>query len=396
MFVGGTSDPGGLQIHTADVAQAAAALGHSVAIVSGEKDNFTNIIPSDKISFETRSRLSLERLKRKPFRYRFIRTWAWLSLLSKYKGHDLVLCRGGFAETPILELMIAKALGRTVYTIEHRLWHLEWTSVLSKPRYGAVMNACVRRVITVSTEIADIAVEEFHVATDRLRICFNWIDPKFSPPGIDRRRDARWRLGLPEDATVIGYLGRLGPEKRVDVLIEAFRQHLERRRSSNPVLVIAGDGWFRREIESAAAQSGVAGRIRFVGWHSDPRDIFDALDLFVLPSLVEGFPLALMEAMACGLACLAHPMSSTLELIDNGRSGIVSDLSSAELLGDELTRLEDAGREHRSAMGQAAAKTIAEVFSRDVRLRAVLVALDIDPGGADVPPPYARDLEYRS
>ncbi|MEO5758973.1 MAG: glycosyltransferase family 4 protein [Mesorhizobium sp.] len=395
LFVGGAGDPGGLQIHTADVAQAAAALGHSVAIVSGEVDYFSNIIPTDRISFETVRRFSAKKLRRRPFVYAIIRAFVWLSVLSRYKDHDIILCRGALAETPVLELLIARALGRKIYTIEHAPWPLGWPFLISKPMYGRITNGCVRRVITVSTELADMAKNEYRIAAEKIRICFNWIDPNFRSAGVDRRREARWRLSLPEDAPVIGYLGRHGPEKRVDVLIEAFRQHLARRQAANPVLLIAGDGWFRRDFEKAAEKSGVGGRIRFVGWHSNPRDILDALDLFVLPSLSEGFPLALMEAMASGLPCIAHPMSSTLELIDNNRNGIVSDLSSAELLADALTTLQDVGRERWNEMGLAAAETIARSFSRDIRLKAVLNALDIELGNADVPPPYSRELEFR-
>ena len=392
LFVGGTSDPGGLHIHTADVAQAAAALGHSVAIVSGEVDLFSNLFPRDRIPFAVDERLSWSRLRRRRLKHLAIRTVAWLSILSRYRGYDLVLCRGAFAETPAVELLMARALGRNIYTIEHSQWLNEWPFKASKRRYGSIMNACVRRVVAVSGEIADAAIAEFGVSAGKIRICFNWPDPMFLPADTERRRQARSRLGVGADATVIGFVGRHGPEKRVEVLMEAFHRHI-RPRYPGAVLVVAGDGWYRRKLERQAALCGVEADIRFVGWRADPREIFDALDVFVLPSLMEGFPVALMEAMASGVACLAHPMSSTRALIEDGRSGVVADLSTVDLLGEALGRMLAAGRRCWWQMGDAAASTIQRAFSRETRLRAVLEALDIDPGAA-LPSPYGRMLEY--
>ncbi|MBN9275111.1 MAG: glycosyltransferase family 4 protein, partial [Mesorhizobium sp.] len=263
LFVGGTSDPGGLHIHTADVAQAAAALGHSVAIVSGEVDLFSNLFPRDRIPFAVDERLSWSRLRRRRLKHLAIRTVAWMSIVWRYRGYDLVLCRGAFAETPAVELLMARALGRNIYTIEHSQWLNEWPFKASKRRYGSIMNACVRRVVAVSGEIADAAIAEFGVSAGKIRICFNWPDPMFLPADTERRRQARSRLGVGADATVIGFVGRHGPEKRVEVLMEAFHRHI-RPRYPGAVLVVAGDGWYRRKLERQAALCGVEADIRFV------------------------------------------------------------------------------------------------------------------------------------
>jgi len=395
LFVGGSPEPGGLQIHTADVMQAIAALGHRVAMVSAERDYFAKITPRDRIPFERVRHLSVGRFIKRPAMNGLARACALISVLARYKGHDVVLCRGRFAETPCLDMLLAKLFGRTIYTIEHAPWVQDWPFLTSKTRYGAVMDRCVRRVIAVSAEIAEVAAREFHIPSDKLSVCRNWVDPGFRPAADDSRRLARQRLGLPQDAVIFGYLGRLSSEKRVDVLIEAFRQHLARPDASNSVLVIAGEGSSRAKLEEQARLAGIGGQVRFVGWQTDPRDVFDLLDLFVLPSLVEGFPLALMEAMSSGLACLAHPMSSTRELIDSGRNGVLGDMSTARSLAGELAALHGAGRNSVVAMGRAATETIAEGFSRQIRLGAVLDALDIPVDATEVPPPYNRAMEYQ-
>jgi len=395
LFVGGSGDPGGLHIHTADVALAAATLGNRVKIIAVEPDYFSDILPKGVIGVEHIKRLSYQDLTLGLKKYRLSRAARWASVLWRHPGHDIVFCRGAFAETPIGELLMAKAALRRIYTIEHSPLAIVWRSRFSKTQYGAVMNACVQRTIAVSAELSEIATREFGMAPERLRLCPNWVDPVFARPTPAARRLARERLGLPEGTLAIGYLGRLGPEKNLDVLIDAFAAYRRSRASVNTVLVIAGDGWFRDKVESRVQSSPAAGQIRLVGWQADPRLVYHALDLFVLASPLEGFPLSLLEAMATGLPCIAHPMASTLQLIENGRNGVVADISTAPLLCDRLTGLLDADAATRNRLGEAAARSVATTFSREARLPAVLEALDIPLGAASLPPPFPRALSYR-
>ncbi|WP_161634583.1 glycosyltransferase family 4 protein [Mesorhizobium loti] len=318
LFVGGSGDPGGLHVHTADVAYAARSLGIPVKIISVERDYFSDLLPAEAIEIEYIRRLSYQRLIAKPRRFRFRRTAIWASVLARHPGHDFIFCRGTFAETPVVELLMTRAAGRRIYTIEHSPLAFRWRSMFSKPQYGAVMNACVHRTIVVSGRLSQIATEEFGMAPDKLRLCANWVDPMFTEPTGSARRQARERLGLSDETLAVGYVGRLGPEKNIDVLIDAFAAVLQQRPAANAVLIIAGDGWYRREIEQKIQSSSAADHIRLVGWQTDPRAIYHALDIFVLASPVEGFPLSLTEAMATGLPCIAHPACPFAHRIDAG------------------------------------------------------------------------------
>ncbi|WP_155256398.1 glycosyltransferase family 4 protein [Mesorhizobium loti] len=395
LFVGGSGDPGGLHVHTADVAYTAASLGFPVKIISVNRDYFSDLLPRELIDVEHIEGLSYIKLVLKPRRFRISRLLLWGAVLIKHPGHDIIFCRGAFAETPITELLMAKAAGRRIYTIEHSPLEFAWRAMFSKRRYGAVMNACVQRTIVVSSQLSEIATRTFGMAAEKLRVCLNWVDPIFVPPTVAQRRLARERLGLSDDVQAIGYLGRLGPEKNIDVLIDAFAAVRQRPDASNTVLIIAGDGWFRAEVERKVLSSQAADHIRLVGWQGDPREIYHALDVFVLASPIEGFPLSLMEAMATGLPCITHPMASTVELIQDGSNGFVSDISAARLLSDRLMEFLGADAATTSRLGQAAAQTIATRFSRNVRLKAVLEALDIPLDGSDLPLPFPRVLTYR-
>ncbi|MER8564581.1 glycosyltransferase family 4 protein [Mesorhizobium sp. M0924] len=396
LFVGGSGDPGGLHIHTADVAHTAASLGFPVKIISVNTDYFSDLLPPETIDVELVEGLSYQRLIVKPRRFPVSRYILWGSVLVRHPGHDIIFCRGAFAETPVVELLMAKAAGRRIYTIEHRPREAAWRSMFSKRRYGAVMNACVQRSIGVSSELSEIATKEFGMAPDKVRVCANWVDPIFAPPTVNERRQARERLGLSDDVRTIGYVGRFGPEKNIDVLIDAFSALRASRPAANVALIIAGDGWFRSEVENKVRSSGAADRIKLLGWQNDPRAIYHALDLFVLASSVEGFSLSLLEAMATGLPCVAHPMASALELIKDGSNGFVSDISTASLLGEKLKEFLDAEAATVSRLGQAAAQTVATSFSRSARLPAVLRALDIPLDGSGLPQPFPRVLTYRN
>ena len=113
----------------------------------------------------------------------------------------------------------------------------------------------------------------------------------------------RSELGIPEDAFVFGSAMRLGEEKNPIGLVEAFATL--KTNALKPWLVIAGEGPLRTRIEERAEALGVASRLRLLGARDDLEHFYPMLDCFVLPSLREGLPLALLEAMAsaCPIIC---------------------------------------------------------------------------------------------
>jgi glycosyltransferase involved in cell wall biosynthesis len=270
---------------------------------------------------------------------------------------------------------MAAGFARRVYAIEHRPWDGPWNGPLSKMHYGRLAGLLLHRSIGVSDEINASAVDEFHFPARKMRTCLNWVHPDFQLATEQQRTDARTEFGIASQVVLVGFMGRLAPEKRVDVLLRAFAML---PRSAHPVeLGITGDGWKRTALTQAATELGIAERVRFFGWSTSPATMLRACDIFVLPSLVEGFPLALIEAMACGCACLAHPMSSTMQLIEDGKSGVLIDMSDAEGLAKGLAGLIERTPEQRHQMGLAAAARIASEFSRERQLPHLLAALDV-------------------
>jgi glycosyltransferase involved in cell wall biosynthesis len=392
--VGGTREPGGVHIHTADVAQAASDLGCQVTIVSITIDFFSSLFAPGQIPVEVVDRLCIERQIDRPYRTAPRRYQAWLQLIARHRGSDIVLVHGSFGQTPLGELILARLGARRLYTIEHSPGIPRRESRPMQRLYGAAMGLAVHRAIAVSEGVRDVAVEGFGVPASKVAVCNNWVGPSFRPPGPAVRAAARSRLELAEDAIAIGYVGRLSGDKRGETLLRAFAEALAGA-PREARLIMAGDGWKADDWRDLARSLGIARRVQFTGWVSDAAAVYDALDAFVLPSLVEGFPLGVMEAMASGVPCMVHPMGSTLALVENGVTGFVQDMATPTQLAGGLKMLMAAAPGRLRSMGVAAAAHIAGYQSREARLPAVLEALDIPLGGRLLPPAQPRILQFR-
>lgn len=117
------------------------------------------------------------------------------------------------------------------------------------------------------------------------------------------RAAVRVEFGIPEDAFVIGHVGRFTEQKNHVFLLAIAAEVLKQDPCARFLLI--GDGELRVAMQERAAQSGIADRVIFAGLRPDvPRVMLGAMDVFLLPSLYEGLPLVLMEAQAAGLPCL--------------------------------------------------------------------------------------------
>jgi len=170
--------------------------------------------------------------------------------------------------------------------------------------------------------------------------------------GPESRSAARRYLGLPTDAAVVAAVARLSPEKGVDVLLEAMTLVDEGRR---PFLAVAGDGPERPRLEDFARER-LAGGCVFVGELADVSPVYHAADIFVLPSRRESAPMALLEAMAHGLAAVAAAVGDVPAMLSGG-AGITFPAGSAADLARELEKLagEPARRLEMGALARAAA-----------------------------------------
>lgn len=194
----------------------------------------------------------------------------------------------------------------------------------------------------------------------------NGVRPRPSSPG---RSAARARLELDPNQRVVLTIGRLTGQKGHRYLIESIPRLVAD--FPDVSVVILGDGHLDEQLCAQAAGLGVGDRVRLVGYRPDAR-ILDAADIFVLPSLQEGMPLAALEAMEAGLAVVATRVIGTSEVVTNGETGTLVPpqnppaLAGAigSLLADPVrcARYGDEGRRRyldRFTSGRMAAETLA-------------------------------------
>jgi glycosyltransferase involved in cell wall biosynthesis len=236
--------------------------------------------------------------------------------LLEAENPDLLLCIQGDIEDGSLALCAAEQMAAPCVSyipVPHRM-------ALMGAKLGAVrdrLNAWLFKKpdgwITISDSMK-LLLEE-RGATAPVEVVRNGIDMKrFAPHG---KAAARAALGLPENKTILGMIGRIEfNQKQQDFFVRTF----SKRWKNNPVmhLVIAGDGPDRNRLEALVGGLGLRRQITLVPWQEDSALVYSALDLLVIPSRFEGVPLVMLEALACGTPVAGSARDGMKDLLPAG------------------------------------------------------------------------------
>lgn len=177
------------------------------------------------------------------------------------------------------------------------------------------------------------------------------------------REEAKEILGV--SGFCLGTVGRLEEQKGHAYLLDALPPILEE--VPDTTVLLAGEGRLRQSLEKQARDLGLADRVRFLGLRRDVPLVYRALDVFVLPSLWEGLPLALLEAMGAGLPVVATRVGGVKTVIQDGVNGRLVPAGAPPPLAAAIVELAREPR-RRTGMGQAARKTVEEHYSREAML----------------------------
>jgi glycosyltransferase involved in cell wall biosynthesis len=223
------------------------------------------------------------------------------------------------------------------------------------------------RLIAVSDQIRQTLVEA-GVREDRIQTIPNAIDTEVFRRDAARIRPVRDALGLGRHDLVIGAVGRLEPEKRFDLLLQAFAQVRSRRPASR--LFIVGEGEEKAHLEEAINRLGLADFCRLLGHRSDIVDLHHAFDLFVQSSDREGTPNAVLEAMAMETPIVATEVGGTAELIQDRVHGLLVPPRNPEALARAIEQtLDDSESTYRRRL--AARQRVEQELSFAQRMQAV-------------------------
>jgi glycosyltransferase involved in cell wall biosynthesis len=211
------------------------------------------------------------------------------------------------------------------------------------------------RVVAVSEEVRG-KVEKAGVKPDRVRLIRNGVRlDRFGE--MDGRAGAKEALGIAGESLVVGTVGRLSEEKGHRKLLRVARGI--REAYPNVIFLLIGDGPLRKDLELEFASPGVV----FTGLRKNVADLYGCMDIFVLPSLTEGLPMALLEAMASSLPVVATAVGEVPEVLKGG-CGLLVEAGAEDDLRRALVRLLERPEERRT-MGKEGARRAREGFASD-------------------------------
>jgi len=174
--------------------------------------------------------------------------------------------------------------------------------------------------------------------------------------------EARLKLGVSRNELIIGTAANFYPTKGLEYLIEAVRLLNFQFSIFNFQLIIIGDGTERKKLESKITEYGLKNKIILIGQIPEAHKFMKAFDIFVLPSVKEGFPWVILEAMAAKLPIVATSVGAMPEIIESGKNGILVEPKDPQQLAETMKYLIENERV-RQELGIQAHQTVLFKFS---------------------------------
>jgi glycosyltransferase involved in cell wall biosynthesis len=246
-------------------------------------------------------------------------------------------------------------LVHSVHVAEGRFrpWQFAWA------RFTA--DAC-DRIVCVSPDVRDHHARLTGLPTRRYTVIPNGIDVDAYTCDPGRRQSLRRQWGVGEDRCLLAFVGRLDPQKGVDVLISAL-SHLGARREPMDV-VIAGEGPLEHIVRTYAEVGEGGGRCRVLGYVHNVADVYSAADALVLPSRWEGFGLVAAEAMAAGLPVIGTNVPGLGHVVVHGETGLLVPPDDVQTLADAMAALA-ADEDARARYGEAGLERVRRLYDID-------------------------------
>jgi glycosyltransferase involved in cell wall biosynthesis len=294
-----------------------------------------------------------------------VRVWPKLRRLIRERSIDIVHSHD--YKTNLLALLLSRAESVKALSTVHG-----WTGHSFREVWGyypADKRVLARfpRVVAVSSEIGRELIR-CGANPAGVTTVLNGIDHRQFRRDPARVAEARAALGAQEGDLVIGAVGRAEPQKRFDLLLEAFASIVKRFPHSR--LFIVGDGSQRQALDEQVTTLNLRDRCRLVGHMDDVVPAYHAFDLLVQSSDYEGTPNAVLEAMAFEVPIVATAAGGTAEIVRDGVDGRIVPIGRVDLLIDAVTRaLEDPA--DTAAMAHQARLRVEGELSFETRVRRI-------------------------
>lgn len=252
---------------------------------------------------------------------------------------------------------IAAVIARVpVISTEHGIdrWRTKFHILLDR-----ILTRANKKVIFVSKKVRDFYAEQVYPLNGKAEVVYNGIDASQFKRPLDIRA-IRLSLGFDPAKKIIGTVGRLVADKAHRDFVKAISLIVHKRK--DVLGVIVGEGELRPVLERMIRDLGLKDHVALLGYRSDTSELYRAMDVFVLSSASEGFPLTVLEAIHSGVPVVATDVGGIRECIESGKEGWLVPPSEPQALADAILKvLED--QELGFKFSQNASRKAAEEFS---------------------------------
>jgi glycosyltransferase involved in cell wall biosynthesis len=283
------------------------------------------------------------------------------SLVRLVRNEDINIIHAQTRVTQVLGAFLSHLSGVKMVTTCHGFFRPRWFRK-TFPCWGEA-------VIAVSKPVARHLSVDLGVDHKKVHLIANGIDlERFVMTNDRMRREARQRTGM-GDSPLIGIIARLSDVKGIDVLIKAMPLVLKEIPSVN--LLIAGQGQEETALKKLTHDLSLTAHVHFKSGTDQTQDLLCAFDVFVMPSLMEGLGLSVIEAQACGIPVVASRAGGLVDLIEDGKSGYLVPINDpAALAGRIIEILRNPSPS--MAMTQQARLNVEQYFSAQRMLKETL------------------------
>jgi glycosyltransferase involved in cell wall biosynthesis len=216
-------------------------------------------------------------------------------------------------------LLLSKSLNIPILTTHHN-WVCNKISTTFFEALDAIYIRFIDRIIPVSHTVFQ-TLRKIHIPASRMKVIINGLDTNIFNKDPSETNKLRHSLDIADGIKIIGMAGRISIEKGPRFFLEAAKILL--KSIGNISFVIAGDGPLKDKMEEYAKSLGIKEHIAFAGFQYDIKTFYGLIDILIMPSLSEGMPMTLMEAMAMGVPAIASRVGGIPDIIDDGKNGIL-------------------------------------------------------------------------
>lgn len=292
--------------------------------------------------------------------------WGRVRKLLERERIDIIHAHGTRANSNVI--WAARSLNiPVIYTIHGWSFHNDQNPVVRRLRILGEKYLTSKANINISVSESNKVSGKKYLNKFESLVINNGIDQsKYSPN--NETKDIRKELGIADDVILILFVARFTHQKQPLLLIKAFQEAI----SSFPQmhLLMVGEGEQKEAALQLVKESGVRENITFLPFRQDVPDLLSTGDIFVLPSLWEGLPIGLLEAMSMGKAIIATNVDGTSEVIENNVNGLLVETGNATDLAKSLLRL-SMDEQLRLRLQKNALKTVREKYNAEEMTRQI-------------------------